>query len=153
MTDNELWHIISSTRNGILATTNADGSPQLSNIYYLCPTDDRVIRFSTTTDRVKGRNLLRDPRAALHVTGKNFLNFAVASGEAILSVAAAPDSPAVDELFEIHEALGARPIRAGFGEGMVAAGRMAVQLNVTRLYGQVLDGEPRSVNRDTGWNE
>jgi PPOX class probable F420-dependent enzyme len=149
MTIDQLWHIISSNRNGILATTNADGSPQLSNIYYLTDPEDRVIRFSTTTDRVKGRNLLRNPRAALHVSGKNFLNYAVALGDAMLFVAHAPDDPAIDELLEIHEALSASPARAGFGREMVAAGRMAVRLNVTRLYGQVLEREPRRSRRDT----
>jgi PPOX class probable F420-dependent enzyme len=150
MTIDQLWQIISSEHNGILATTNVDGSPHLSNIYYLSEPADRVIRFSTTTDRVKGRNLLRDPRAALHVSGKNFLNFAVATGNARLSVALAPDDPAIDELFEIHEALGAGPDRAGFGEAMVAAGRIAVRLGVTRLYGQVLDREPRPGGLDRG---
>ena len=149
MTIDQLWNIISNERKGILATTNADGSPQLSNIYYLSDPEDRVIRFSTTTDRVKGRKLLRNPRAALHVSGKNFLNYAVAVGDAALSVAVAPDDPAIDELFEIHEALGANPVRAGFGREMVAAGRIAVRLNVTRLYGQVLEREPRQSRRDT----
>jgi PPOX class probable F420-dependent enzyme len=150
MTIDQLWQIISSERNGVLATTNADGSPHLSNIYYVSEPADRVVRFSTTSDRVKGRNLLRDPRAALHVSGKNFLNFAVATGSATLSVALAPDDPAINELFEIHEALDAGPVREGFGEAMVAAGRIAVRLSVMRLYGQVLDREPRPRGRDRG---
>jgi PPOX class probable F420-dependent enzyme len=138
-----LWEIIANERRGILATTNADGSPQLSNIYFLSDSEDRFIRFSTTTVRTKGRNLLRDPRAALHVAGRNFLNFAVASGDVTLAVPSSPEDPAVDELFEIHEALGARPVRAGFGEQMVAANRMAVRLEVRRVYGQIIDREPR----------
>jgi PPOX class probable F420-dependent enzyme len=139
----ELWGIISNEHGGILATTNADGSPQLSNIYYLSNSAVREIRFSTTTVRTKGRNLLRDPRAALHVSGRNFLNFAVATGEVTVAVPTTPDDPAIDELFEIHEGLGARTDRATFGEQMVAAHRMAVRLRVDRLYGQIIDREPR----------
>jgi PPOX class probable F420-dependent enzyme len=146
----ELWRIISNGRNGIFATTNADGSPQLSNIYYLSSSKEREIRFSTTTVRMKGRNLLRDPRAALHVSGENFLNFAVASGNVSMAIPRDPDDPAVDELFVIHEALGAAPDRTGFGEKMIAANRMAVRLTVKRLYGQLLDGRPRETGRITG---
>jgi PPOX class probable F420-dependent enzyme len=149
MTD-ELWRIISNERVGVLATTNADGSPQLSNIYYVTGPDLREIRFSTTTVRRKGRNLLRDPRAALHVSGQNFLNFAVATGEVSLGIPSTPDDPAVDELFEIHEALGTSPVRAGFGEQMMAAKRMVVRLTATRLYGQHMDKEPRMIRRPNG---
>ena len=146
----ELWRLICTERGGILATTNADGSPHLSNIYYVSSPDGREIRFSTTTVRRKGRNLLRDPRAALHVSGANFLNYAVATGDVTLGVPCTPDDPAIDELFEIHEALGARPLRAVFGEQMVAANRMAVRLTVTRLYGQLIDREPREIGRQNG---
>jgi PPOX class probable F420-dependent enzyme len=146
MSDEGLWRIVTRRHSGVLATTNADGSPQLSNIYYLSDADRRIVQFSTTTDRVKGRNLLREPRAAVHVSGENFLNFAVASGDATVAVASCPDCPAVEQLFEIHQALGAHPDREGFGEEMVAAARMAVTLNVTRLYGQLLDREPRRVS-------
>jgi PPOX class probable F420-dependent enzyme len=145
----ELWRIISSGRNGILATTNADGSPHLSNIYYLSSSKEREIRFSTTTVRMKGRNLLRDPRAALHVSGENFLNFAVASGNVRLAIPRDPDDPAVEELFVIHQALGAAPVRAGVGEQMIAANRMAVRLAVKQLYGQLLDKRQRETGRIT----
>jgi PPOX class probable F420-dependent enzyme len=146
----ELWRLIRTERGGILATTNDDGTPQLSNIYYVSSPEVREIRFSTTTVRKKGRNLLRDPRAALHVSGANFLNFAVATGTVTLGVPSTPDDPAIDELFEIHEALGARPVRAGFGEQMVAANRMAVRLTIARLYGQLIDRQPRNVGGENG---
>lgn len=47
--------------------------------------DARVVRFSTTTDRVKVRHLRRNPRAALHVQGGDVWSFAVAEGEAEVS--------------------------------------------------------------------
>src|SRR5579864_2681055 len=36
VTTEALWRLIAEGRCGICATTNADGSPQLSNIYYVC---------------------------------------------------------------------------------------------------------------------
>ncbi|MCX6021422.1 MAG: PPOX class F420-dependent oxidoreductase [Chloroflexi bacterium] len=48
---------------GLLATAttlNRDGSPQLSYIFFSLDGDD--ILFSTTSDRVKAKNLVRDPR-------------------------------------------------------------------------------------------
>ncbi|MGO9857027.1 MAG: TIGR03618 family F420-dependent PPOX class oxidoreductase [Acidimicrobiales bacterium] len=134
-----LWKIVSSERNGILATIDEDGLPQLSNIYFLSDASARLIRFSTTTDRVKGRNLLRDPRASLHVAGSNFFNFAVVAGSTSSAVARDPDDDAVESLFEIHTGLGAASKRAGFGEEMLANHRMAVELHVEHIYGQILD--------------
>jgi PPOX class probable F420-dependent enzyme len=134
-----LWEIVGSERNGILATIGEDGLPQLSNIYFLSDASTRLIRFSTTTDRVKGRNLLRDPRASLHVAGRNFFNFAVVAGSTSSAVALDPDDDAVEKLFEIHTELGAASERAGFGEEMLANHRMAVELHVEHIYGQILD--------------
>ena len=61
MTKQRLWEIIAGERNAILATVGEDGLPQLSNIYYLFEPLTERVRFSTTTDRIKGQNLLRDP--------------------------------------------------------------------------------------------
>jgi PPOX class probable F420-dependent enzyme len=138
----QLWQIITASRNGILATVDPDGVPQLSNIYFLADPGAEQVRFSTTSDRVKGRNLLRDPRAAVHVAGADFFNFAVVTGRATVAVPAGPDDPAVDELFEIHSALGAAPDRDGFGRQMVADHRMAVRIAVERIYGQILERSP-----------
>ncbi len=48
---------------GLLATAttlNRDGSPQLSYIFFMRDGDDLL--FSTTSDRLKAKNLQRDPR-------------------------------------------------------------------------------------------
>jgi PPOX class probable F420-dependent enzyme len=139
VTSQELWQLVADSRNGVLATINRDGAPQLSNIYYLSDTTAGIVRFSTTTVRTKGRNLLRDPRATLQVAGKDFFNFAVVTGAATLFVPRLADDPAVDELFAIHSKLGAAIDRSGFGEEMLATNRMAVRLDVDRIYGQVLN--------------
>lgn len=62
--DGELWDMVCAAREGILATIGADGMPHLTNVNFLADADARVVRFTTTTDRAKGRNLLRDPRAS-----------------------------------------------------------------------------------------
>jgi PPOX class probable F420-dependent enzyme len=139
MTIERLWDIVSGARNGILASIGEDGIPQLSNVYYLSDRSNQLVRFSTTTVRMKGRNLLRDPRAALHVPGQDFFNFAVVSGPATLAVPMDPDDAAVEKLFAIHEGLGATSDREGFGAQMLADHRMAVELRVERIYGQILD--------------
>ncbi len=139
MSTEQLWQIIAHGRNGILATIGPDGTPQLSNVYYLHEPGTDLIRLSTTTARTKGRNLQRDPRAALHVAGKDFFNVAVVDGDATLAIAREPDDSAVEELFEVHSALGAASERAGFGEQMIADHRMVVRLVVRRIYGQILE--------------
>jgi PPOX class probable F420-dependent enzyme len=139
MATERLWEIVAGGRNGILATVDEDGTPQLSNIYYLCDPSTQLVRFSTTTVRAKGRNLLQDPRAVLHVSGPDFFNFAVVAGSASLAVAREPDDAAVDTLFEIHRGLGAASEREGFGLKMLADHRMAVEIDVERIYGQILD--------------
>jgi len=140
MTPTELlWQIVANGRNGILATINQDGTPQLSNIYYLSDPATEVVRFSTTSIRIKGRNLLRDARAALHVAGSDFFNFAVVAGWITVAVPQRPDDEAVDDLFEIHSGLGAVSERNGFGQEMLSNQRMAVRLHVERIYGQILD--------------
>ena len=139
MTTENLWQIVAGARNGILATISEDGTPQLSNIYYLSDPSTRLVRFSTTTVRIKGHNLLRDPRAALHVPARTS---STSRSWQDLPLWRSPESPtdhAVEKLFEIHAGLGAASNRDGFGEKMLADHRMAVELHVERIYGQILD--------------
>ena len=138
-TSEDLWRLITDGRDGIVATVNADGTPHLSNIYYLSDPASPTIRFSTTTDRTKGRNLRRDPRAALHVSGADFLHFAVAQGGVTLAIAREPGDAAIDELFEVHSALGVLSDRSGFDEEMLADHRMIVRLGVEKVYGLLID--------------
>jgi PPOX class probable F420-dependent enzyme len=134
-TEEALWEIIAGHQNGILATIGPDGSPHMSNVFYVCDTSSRLIRVSTTTLRVKGRNLQRDPRAALHVSGQDFFNFAVAEGTVSLAMIQKPDDAAVDELSELRAALGMVEDRDRSGEQMVADHRMVVRLAVRTVYG------------------
>jgi PPOX class probable F420-dependent enzyme len=134
-TEEALWEIIAGEQHGILATIGADGSPHMSNVFYVCDLSSRLIRVSTTTVRVKGRNLQRDPRAALHVSGQDFFNFAVAEGTVSLAMIQKPDDPSVDELSELRAALGMVSDLDRSGEQMVADHRMVVRLAVRTVYG------------------
>jgi len=90
MTDEqELWDLVASRREGVLATIARDGTPQLSNVLYVVDPASRMVRISTTDDRAKARNLARDPRASMHVAGDNFWQYAVMTGAVSLSAVAA----------------------------------------------------------------
>jgi PPOX class probable F420-dependent enzyme len=137
-----LWQIISATKRGILATIGNDGVPHLTNMHFLADPSGTFVRMSTQTDRLKGKNLQRDPRATLHVQGDDWFNYAVATGTITLYIAKEVGDAATDELFEVHQGLGAVSTREGFDEQMLANHRMVVRLDITRLYGQVREVVP-----------
>jgi PPOX class probable F420-dependent enzyme len=141
--DDKLLSLIAGTRHGVLATIAADGRPQLSNVLYVWDPDERVARISTTADRVKARNLRRDPRAALHVTGAHFWQFAVAEGPATLSaVAAEPGDEANRELLAMHAVHYGQLDEDDFYRQMITARRLVVRLHVRHVYGIALDKRP-----------
>jgi PPOX class probable F420-dependent enzyme len=130
-------------RQGILATLAADGRPQLSNVLYAWDGAARTARISTTADRVKARNVRRDPRAALHVSGDHFWQFAVAEGAVTVSaVAAAPGDPAVRELLALHTAFFGAQDEDQLTAQLIAARRLVVRLHVSRVYGIALESPP-----------
>jgi len=108
----------------------------------------RVIRVSTTADRAKGRNLARDPRAALHVSGEDFWHYVVAEGPVTLSeVAAIPGDHAIEELLEVHSYFYGEIDRAAFDEDMITNQRLVVRLQVTHLYGVMVKTGRRPVSK------
>lgn len=134
-----LWSAIATGRGAILSTVDADGMPHMTNVYYLVDesaTGERVIRVSTTSLRAQGKNLLARPRAALHVAGADFFNFAVAQGDVSVAQAQTVGDEATDELFDVHSRLQSRtPQRPRFDEKMIADRRMVLRIAVTRVYG------------------
>ncbi|MBO0831984.1 MAG: PPOX class F420-dependent oxidoreductase [Actinobacteria bacterium] len=62
---------ISGNPRAVLATTRADGRPQLSPIVAAVDDDGRVL-ISTRETAVKAKNLARDPRASLCVLNDRF---------------------------------------------------------------------------------
>ena len=64
ITENQkLCNFLDEVRFGVLATNNADGSPQLTVMWYERRGDQ--ILMNTASGRVKDGNLRRDPRIAL----------------------------------------------------------------------------------------
>jgi PPOX class probable F420-dependent enzyme len=133
----------STARQAVLATLAADGRPQLSNVLYGWDAAERTARISTTADRVKARNVRRDPRAALHVSGDHFWQYAVAEGAVTVSeVAAAPGDPAVRELLALHTVFYGTLDEDKFAAQMITARRLVVRLHVSRIYGIALESPP-----------
>jgi PPOX class probable F420-dependent enzyme len=145
-TAEQLWQLVAGRMQGVLATINKDGSPQLSNVLYVPEAADRRVRISTTADRVKARNLRRDPRAVLHVAGDDFWQYAVAHGTISLSpIAAAPGDVATDQLFAVHSAFYGELDRGAFDEEMITNKRLVATLQVVRLGGIVTTAGRRPV--------
>ena len=123
-------------RQGALVTIGAKGRPQISNIMFV-PGPGDTLRISITDDRVKTRNLRRDPRASLYVQGENFWTWAVIEASAELSeVTADPHDATADALVEYY--------RLGSGEhsdweeyraAMVTDHRLVLTLHPERAYG------------------
>jgi PPOX class probable F420-dependent enzyme len=103
VSDDQLLALIAGRREGVLATIKRDGRPQLSNVLYVWDAETQTARISTTADRVKARNLARDPRASLYVPGEHFWAFAVAEGAVtIVGPSVTPGDEAGRELLTVH---------------------------------------------------
>ena len=141
--EQQLLQIIASNSQGVLAAVTRAGYPHLTNVLYVWDGQERIARVSTTADRVKGRILRRDPRAALHVSGPHFWSYAVAECDAETSeVAMTPGDPASRELLGVHSAFyGELDEDALFGR-LIDERRLVVRLRVRRLYGVVLANPP-----------
>ena len=139
--DRRLVELIAGRHGGVLATIKTDGRPQLSNVnYHYYPGPDGgfgTIKVSITADRAKYRNLLRDPRASLHVTTPDFWAYAVAEATAELSpVAVDPTDDTVRELVELfRDVQGEHPDWDDYRRAMVADQRVVLRLPISRVYG------------------
>ena len=125
-------------RQGILLTLKRDGRPQSSNIVYAVD-DAGTVRISITAGRAKYGNLVRDPRASLHVNRDDFWAYVVLEGDAELSpVAAAPDDATVDELVELYRSLqGEHDDWDEYRAAMVTDRRCVVRLRPNHAYGML----------------
>jgi PPOX class probable F420-dependent enzyme len=142
--ETELWDLIASRHEGVLATIKRSGLPQLSNVLYLPEPDGRTVRISTTADRLKARVLARDPRAVLHVTGDSFWAYAVAEGKATLTPAAAdPGDEACRDLLEVHSAFYGPQDEDAFFAEMIARRRIVIWLGLEHVYGVIASGGRR----------
>ena len=125
-------------RQGVLTTIRQDGRPQLSNIAYGI-TDDGTIEISITAGRAKYHNLVRNPRASVHVTRDDFYAYAVLEGEAeVLPVAAEPNDATVEALVcQYRGVAGEHPDWDDYRAAMVRDRRTLVRLRPMYAYGML----------------
>jgi PPOX class probable F420-dependent enzyme len=122
---------------GVLATIKPNGRPHMSNVNYTYNADTDLIRISVTDDRVKVRNLRRDPRASFHVATQAGWSYAVAEGMAELSpVATDPHDAVVEELIDVFRLVqGEHPDWDEYRAAMVADHRLVLRIPVEHVYG------------------
>jgi PPOX class probable F420-dependent enzyme len=134
-----LLQLLTEINGGVLATLKRDGRPHLSNVIHAYDPDERIVRVSLTDDRVKTRNLRRDPRASYHVTTPDRWAWTVAEGTAELTpVAADPHDATVEELIALYRAIGGEHSDwDDYRRAMVEDRRLVLRLQVEHAYGQV----------------
>ena len=142
--EQQLLDLIASNKEGILAAVTRAGYPHLTNVLYAWNPAERTARVSTTADRVKGRILVRNPRAALHVPGPHFWSYAVGECDAqVTPPAQTAGDETCRELLEVHSSFyGKIADEAAFFAKMIDERRVVVRLRVGRLYGIVLEKPP-----------
>ncbi|GAA0948987.1 PPOX class F420-dependent oxidoreductase [Actinocorallia libanotica] len=140
LTEEEAARLIGAQRFGALATVKRSGHPHLSTVLYHWDPAERIIRVSTTEDRLKTRHVRNDPRLALHVSGPDVWSFAVAEGEAEVSEPTAEPGDAIGrELLSLTPGFDDPAQEAAFLAQAVAERRVVIRLRVSRLYGTALD--------------
>jgi PPOX class probable F420-dependent enzyme len=124
---------------GVVAAIRSDGRPQLSTVDYAYDAGARIVRFSTTADRAKTRNLRRDPRASFYVATPDSSSYAVFDCRAeVTRPAEDPRDEVTDELVEVYRAVqGEHPDWDEYRTVMVDDGRVVVRLHIDRAYGWI----------------
>lgn len=120
---------IRQNRRAVLATTRADGGPQLSPVV-AAVADDGTVVVSTREDAAKTKNMRRRPRAALVVMTDGFFGPWV-QVEGPVRIVSLPE--AMDELVAYYRALsGEHPDWDGYRSAMIDERRVVVHLSVER---------------------
>ncbi len=119
--------ILAGPHLSVLATTNADGSPQMAVVFVKAEGDDIV--FSTLKGRRKTVNMLRDPRANLLVhslpVGDEASTYATISGP--VEFTEDPDGSFHQVIYNIHMGGATPPPEPG-------AERLIVRLKPQKIY-------------------
>jgi len=133
MTPDEIRDFLThGTRTAKLATTSANGSPHVMPVWFVLDGEELV--FTTHAESVKGRNLRRDPRAALVVDEEQPpFAFVHIRGHVVLS-----DDP--QELLRFATEIGGRYMGADradeFGRRNAAPGELVVRLRPERVIAE-----------------
>jgi PPOX class probable F420-dependent enzyme len=139
LTIESLWSLLSEQHIGVLATIKQDGRPQLSNISYVYDAELRIARMLAASFRAKTRNLLRDPRASLHVSNHGFTLWLVAEGTVELSEPARSIDDAVGQeivaMSESERVGMTEAERAEHIERYPVVDRQIIRMHIDRIYG------------------
>ncbi len=108
----------------------------MSNIVHAVGDDD-LVRISTTAERVKTKNLARDPRCELYVGRDDFGGYVVLDASCELTpVASDPNDATVDALVLYYRTLrGEHPDWDDYRRVMVNDHRLVAVLRPERAYG------------------
>ncbi|MGP3754041.1 TIGR03618 family F420-dependent PPOX class oxidoreductase [Streptomyces sp. IBSNAI001] len=140
LTDQALSRILRDHQFGVLGAVRSTGHPHLSTVLYRWDAEERVLRVSSTEERLKTRILRRNPHASLHVHGGDVWSFAVAEGLAEVSGPTTLPGDAVGrELLSLAPGFATPEDERAFLEQVVAEHRVVIRLRVSRLYGAALD--------------
>ncbi|MFD5873357.1 TIGR03618 family F420-dependent PPOX class oxidoreductase [Streptomyces sp. NPDC060322] len=140
LTDQALVRILRDQQFGVLAAVRSTGHPHLSTVLYRLDAEERVLRVSSTADRLKTRILRKSPHASLHVGGGDVWSFAVAEGTAEVSEPTTVAGDAVGrELLSLTPGFDDPAEERAFLEQAVAEHRVVIRIRVSRLYGAALD--------------
>ncbi|WP_328868799.1 PPOX class F420-dependent oxidoreductase [Streptomyces sp. NBC_00287] len=140
LSDEALADLLGQQPFGTLATIKRSGHPHLTTMLYTWDAEARIVRLSTTADRIKAKHLRHDPRAALHVQGGDVWSFAVAEGEAEVSqMTTVPGDAVGRELLSMIPEVAKPRDEDGFLQQLVTERRVVIRLKVDRLYGTALD--------------
>ncbi|GAA0934771.1 TIGR03618 family F420-dependent PPOX class oxidoreductase [Kribbella koreensis] len=140
LADDALSALLGEQQFGVLATNKRSGHPHLTTMLYNWDPAARIVRFSTTADRVKVKQLRNDPRAALHVSAADHWSFAVAEGVAEISdVTTVAGDATGRELLSMLPTEVQGDLGQAFFDQLVAERRVVIRLKVSRLYGTALD--------------
>ncbi|MFG3117083.1 TIGR03618 family F420-dependent PPOX class oxidoreductase [Streptomyces sp. NPDC048197] len=139
LTETELDGILQEQQFGVLASVRKTGHPHLATVLYRWDPAERIVRISSTQDRLKPRHLRADPHAALHVS-RDVWAYAVAEGEVEVSAPTTVPGDAVGRELLVMAAAGGAPLdEDAFLAEAVAERRVVLRLKVSRLYGTALD--------------
>jgi len=130
MTRDEALAFLSEQHHGVLSTLLKDGRPHPTPIAFAYR--EGVAEFSMTWDRVKARNLQRDPRATLCVLPESsFYPYLCAEGEAALI----EDPDGLRNLGLYRRITGKEPDDLDeYLRAMKDEKRLVARLRVTRMY-------------------
>ncbi|KAB2350290.1 PPOX class F420-dependent oxidoreductase [Actinomadura rudentiformis] len=115
-------NLIDGKHTAILATTNADGSPQ-SSVIFVKREGDAVV-FSTIRGRLKTRNMERDPRVSLLVSAHTFAYVEI---RGTVTITDDPDKALLREMFDRYMDGGEPPPEPG-------AERVAVRIAADQVH-------------------